>query len=333
MSEEAIEKMVRLQTGISWKDADKKREYDKTLAVFQEENSGSSAADFIYSLIKANDQKTAQMTLDARLEKCGITSLVDMHRRRAEADVRMLEQIADLILDAKGKAEEEVAKEISALKKTNSQLVEELAKLQEEKKQLTSNIASKEEVIEKLNFEMETARENNQNLKNALDALTPQVGKAQERQHQAEEELKKRINEILEAKEQSSKATSKLEEVMHLLETEKINCQAYKQEITTTRDLLAEQKRALTQGNQKNLALIEQVEKAEDEIKSLNALLATSKIEAAEAKAEAKAQRQTLEAQESVISALRKTLEALQVKSIEPVQNSAPEGQGERPQR
>lgn len=318
--------MTRLQTGISWKDADKKREFDSALAAWQTENNGS-VADFLYALMKAERQQSSQLELDARLKKCGILPLIDMHRRRAEADAVMLEQVATLILDAKAKAETEVAKELEGLKKAQAKLIDELEKTQtnlketEEKKQaeladMAQLVTSQKETIETAQAETKTTRQNAANLKAALDALTPQLDKAQAEKREIEIELKERTQELLAAKDAASAAARQLEEERHQLTKETAKTQALELEITALKNQLTDAKKTLDQERQANAGIVAQLEKVKAEVKALDGALTTAKIESAEARAKVVAQTETIKSQTGIITALQKTLEALEALEV-----------------
>lgn len=315
--------MTRLQTGISWKDADKKREFDSALAAWQTENNGS-VADFLYALMKAERQQSGQLELDARLERCGVAPLVDMHRRRAEADAVMLEQIATMILDSKAKAETEVAKELDGLRKSQAKLIDELekaqehfketeAKLQAEKAEMDAYAASQKEAAQSAQAETKIARQSATDLKASLDVLTPQLDKAQAEKREIETELKERTKELLAAKDAASAATSQLEEERHQLTKETAKTQALELEITALKNQLTDAKKTLDQERQANAGIVAQLEKVKVEVKALEAALTTAKIENAEAKAKAQARAETITAQSGIVSALQKTLEALDI--------------------
>lgn len=107
------------QINVTWKaDSNGKQIFQAALEKWGADKPKAGAGDFILDLIRiANKAEKAIETSD-RLEALGIKELVEMHQRRAAADTRMLEQIADLIADAQGKAEEAVKAEMDALRKS-----------------------------------------------------------------------------------------------------------------------------------------------------------------------------------------------------------------------
>lgn len=161
---------------ITWKGSNKEM-FDAAYAEWSATQPKSTGqGDFIMDLMKRASRAEADSDLDKRLDACGIAALVDMHRRRMRADAEMLEQIATMIDDAKGKAEETVKAEINIQQKTITHLTATLEKsngeletlkaekavLLEEKAQDTDQIKTLEKNIESLKVQVATVHEKDQ---------------------------------------------------------------------------------------------------------------------------------------------------------------------------
>lgn len=129
----------RAQTNITWKSGNKET-FQAAFEAWSQGRKGAGAGDFVMELIRRSADAGAAGELDARIEALGIKELVEMHRRRSEADARMLEQIAEIVADARGKAEAEVMAEMEALRKSRTIIEESLEKATREVAELKAEL-------------------------------------------------------------------------------------------------------------------------------------------------------------------------------------------------
>lgn len=191
------------QVNISWKaDSNGKQIFQAALDKWgMDKPKSAGAGDFVLDLIRRADKAEAGIETNARLEALGIKELVEMHQRRAQADARMLEQIADLIADAQGKAESVVKAELEALKAGKANL---------------------ESSIQKVTAELERSRQDLEDLKTQYRQVGKEKAKSEEQCQQLQTELEK-------VKSQLDKATFASEQAASQLEQEKLASIALKE--------------------------------------------------------------------------------------------------------
>lgn len=202
------------QVNISWKaDSNGKQIFQAALDKWGADKPKSAGAgDFVLDLIRRADRAEAAIETNARLEALGIKELVEMHQRRAQADARMLEQIADIVADAQGKAESAVKAELEALKAGKANL---------------------ESSIQKVTAELERSRQELEAVKAAFNQMT--VDKAESEKQwtadkaESEKQCQQLQVELEKVKGQLNKATLASEQAASQLEQEKLASIALKE--------------------------------------------------------------------------------------------------------
>lgn len=231
------------QVNISWKaDSNGKQIFQAALDKWGADKPKSAGAgDFILDLIRRADKAEAAIETNSRLEALGIKELVEMHQRRAQADARMLEQIADLIADAQGKAESAVKAELEALKAGKANL---------------------ESSIQKVTAELERSRQELEDLKAQCRQVATEKAESDKQCKQLQDDLEK-------VKGQLDKATLASEQAASQLEQEKLASIALKENaVRHESEINAIQKKANdteTAYRQKVAELEHQIAKAQTE--------------------------------------------------------------------
>lgn len=311
MAENTTEKTTREQKAFTWKAGYKEAVEPKFEAWAEAQPEGKKAfQDYILFLQTKADSAGSQGELDTRIEKLGIAPLVEMHKRRTEADARMLEQIADLLEDAKGKAQAEVKDLLTALQKTADQATATASGLMEEKKKIETRLAETAAALEKKEADAATLAER-------LEAAESEKTAALIRLEKAEADA---AALAAEKQEQIEKTAAALGEAQARIAAQQEQAERQITAMTAAQEKIASLTAALTAAEKKIAThenKIADMQTLKERIKTLEtaaaetaaaqkateAALTTAKIESAAAEAKAAAQ-------ESTIAALQKALES-----------------------
>lgn len=299
----------RSQSNITWK-GNGKAVFQAALDTWaQTAPKGAGTGDFILDMIDRLARGEGERQDQKRFEALGIDALVDMHRRRQEADGRMLEQIADLITDAQARAREEVATEIAALKKSldlATKTVEQERGRAEQAEVKAAELTKTLETTEAKAADLEAdlgkkaaALEESITRSSQLEAKTTAIESDLDK---AKTDLDKSRTEALEAKTERDKAALDLDSARAALQAATDHEKLIRSELDAARARIVTLETAAAEKD----ASLENERKAAVKIK---ADLDQAKIDRAGLEAKAKAQTETIAALREAIAAMTRPQE------------------------
>lgn len=284
---------AREQKAFTWKAGYREAVEPKFEAWAETAPEGKKAfQDYILYLQTKADTVGSQGELDARIAALGIAPLVDMHKRRAEADARMLEQIADMLEDAKDKAMAEVQTELAALQKVADTATATAADLLAQKKALEKQLAETANALEAARVKAATMASQLDMAKTEAESALLKLDKTENKAATiaaALDEARAQLNAVRESSNHEKEKTLALA--------------AEKDRLALTLEKTRQELEAKKRRSEDLNKYVQELAQKTAELKAMENALTEMKIMAASHEAQAKAQAQTIAALQMALAA------------------------------
>lgn len=314
------------QLSFKWNPGEKVK-FDEKLRAWQEiSGMKGTQREYVLWLIDQADRQGRQSDLQAKLRGAGIDQILDAFFVRRAADERLIEQIADVVREARDKAEADVqgklarleldleasrksldrvlaeksacqqeAQEAAAKAKQRIEGLE--ADLRESEEALVQEQESRRKLAEELGQEKEKAESLAENLTAELDKARQEAGEAKERARSLESELTQTRNALVVSQTEALEAKTVRDKVA-------IELEAARQEIARQENNAADLARMVE--DQKSAA-----DQAEARIKELDASLEVMRSELEEERRKTAGLDARAASQSETIAALREAIAAI----------------------